>query len=226
MKNCTMKRINAFLVLMLIFCAQTFKSQNVLKPENVFDLYFDSFIKHNDESLKELNSYLINFLGKDHTFKMSLNESYTGKINYYTEVFLSSLSPEVAAACKGEAEKYFTVLMDNFKGASYKIKSIKSIPVTEAKDQEMSEVAFYVTFKVPASTSELKMNDIKKADIKEVKKYLADLTVYYQKADKKVTSEQNFNLYQVKAGDHTYYWNGGPQELVWKLDEFYLKNVN
>lgn len=221
-----MRRFNAFLVLMLIFCAQNFKSQNVLPPENVFDLYFDAFVKHEDESLKELNSYLINFLGKDHTFKMSLDENYTEKINYFTEVFLSNLSPEVATECKSEAEKYFTVLMNNFKGATYKIKSIKSIPIKETKDQEMSEVTFEVNFKVPANTSDLQMNDIKKAGLKEIKKYLADLTVYYQKANKTVTSEQKFNLYQVKAAGDTYYWNGGPQELIWKLNEFYLKNLN
>jgi hypothetical protein len=226
MKNCTMKKINAFLVLMLIFCAQNFRSQNVLQPENVFNLYFDAFIKHNDESLKELNSYLINFLGKDHTFKMSLDESHNGKINYYTEVFLSNLSPEVAEACKTEAKKYFTVLMENFKDANYKIKSIKTVPLKESKDQEISEVTFDVNFKVPSSTSEIQMNDIKKAGAKEIKKYLEDITIYFKKADKMVTAEQKFNLYQVKSGRDIYYWNGGPQELIWKLNEFYLKNIN
>lgn len=221
-----MKKINAMFVLIFIFCAQNFKSQNVLPPESVFKLYFDSFVKHDDESLRELNSYLINFLGKDYTFRMSLNESYTGKINYFTEIFLSNLSPEVAAACKVETEKYFTVLMENYKNAKYTIKSIKSVPITDSKTQEMSEVTFDVNFKVPKNTSELKMNDIKKAGIKEVKKYLADLTVYFEKADKVITSEQKFNLFQVKAGENTYYWNGGPEELNWKLNAFYLKNAN
>lgn len=221
-----MKKINAIIVLILIFYTQNFKSQNILPPENVFDLYFSSFIKYDDESVRELNSYLINFLGKDHTFRMNLEEDYNGRVDDFTKIFLSSLSEDVASACKVEAKDYFTVLLNNFKNAKYRIKSIKSVPLKEAKNQEFSEVTFEVDFKVPSNTSELKMNDITKAGAKEIKKYLADVTEYFKKADKIVTVEQKFNLYQVKAGEDTYYWNGGPQELVWKLNEAYLKNLN
>lgn len=221
-----MKKINAFLLLIILLCAQNFKSQNVLQPESVFDLYFHSFIKSDDQSLKELNSYLINFLGKDHTFKLRLEDDFQGKINYYTEAFLSTLAPEVSAACRNEAQNYFTILMGNFKNAHYKIKSIKNVPLLASKDQQVSEVIFEVDFKVPSKSCEPKIKDIKKADAEETKKYLTDLTAYFKKADKTVSSQQKFNLYQMKAGDNTYYWNGGPQEMIGNLNEFYLKNIN
>ncbi|WP_027378805.1 hypothetical protein [Chryseobacterium daeguense] len=220
-----MRTFNALIVLMLIFCFHNLKSQNIQTPENVFNLYFNSFVKYDDDSLKELNSYLINFLGKDNTHKMNLRDSSDERVDYFTNIFLSNLSADMAAACKVEAKNYFTVLVNNFKEAKYTIKSIEKHSDEKLKDQEFSEVVFEARFKVP-SASDKNMGDLKKIGPGEMRKYLIDLTNHLKNADKVVSSEQKFNLYQMKDDRGTFYWNGGPQELAWKLNEFYFKNIN
>lgn len=215
----------AFLVVVLCF-AQNVRSQNILPPQKVFNLYFESFVKYDDNSLKELNSYLINFLGKENTHKMSLQESYDQKVDSFTNIFLSNLSPEVSSVCKNEAREYFKVLIGNFKNATYSIKDIKMVPSELIKDQKNSEVDYEVSFKVPAEASQINIGDIKKIGPGEMKKFLIDITNNLKNADKVVSTRQKFSLYQVKYGTDTYYWNGGPQEMAWKLNEFYFKNIN
>lgn len=211
---------------MLIFCTQNFKSQNILLPENVFNLYFNSFVNFDDDSLKELNSYVINFLGKDNTHRMNLEDAYNQKVDNLTQVFLSNLPADVNSKCKTEAHDYFDVLMGNFKNATYKVKSVKSVNNLQLKDQEITEVTYEISFKVPSNLAVLNMGDIKKIGSGEMKKYLIDAAGQLKKADKTVTAEQKFNLYQIKNGSDTYYWNGGPQELLWKATEFYFRNLN
>lgn len=215
----------AFLVALLCF-AQNLRSQNILPPQKVFNLYFDAFVKYNDDSLKELNSYLINFLGKENTHKMSLQESYDQKVNSYTEIFLSNLPDEVSSVCKNEAREYFKVLIGNFKNATYSIKDIKTVPDEQIKDQQLSQVDYEVNFKVPSVASQINMGDIKKIGPGEMKKFLIDITNNLKNADKIVSTRQKFKMYQVKYGTDMYYWNGGPQEMIWKLNEFYFKNIN
>ncbi len=215
----------AFLVVILCF-AQNLRSQNILSPQKVFSLYFDSFVKYDDDSLKELNSYLINFLGKENTHKMSLQESYDQKVDSFTHIFLSNLSAEVSSACKNEAHEYFKVLIGNFKNATCSIREIKTVSDEQVKGQEFSQVDYEVTFKVPSLPSQINMGDLKKIGPGEMKKYLIDMTNNLKKADKIVSTRQKFNLYQVKYGTDTYYWNGGPQEMTWKLNDFYFKNIN
>jgi len=220
-----MKNFKTFILLLLLFSIQNLKSQNILPPEKVFDLYFNSFVRYDDDSLKELNSYLINFLGKENTHKMNLGDTYKQRVDYFTQIFLSTLPADMASSCKEEATNYFCVLIDNFKEAKCSIKCIKSIQKKVLKDQEVSEVVFEVSFKVSSNVPELHINDIKKGGADEMRKYLTDLTIHLKKADKIVKTEQKFNLYQMKNGDDIYYWNGGPQELTWKLNEFYFKNI-
>ncbi len=211
---------------MLIFCTQNFKSQNILSPEKVFNLYFNSFVNFDDDSLKELNSYAINFLGKENTHKMNLNDAYNEKVDDLTQVFLSNLPADVNLKCKIEARHYFDVLMNNFKSASYKIESVNPVTNPELKGQEITEIIYTISFKVPSNLVTLNMGDIKKIGGGEMKKYLIDAADQLKKADKTVTAEQKFNLYQIKNGSDTYYWNGGPQELLWKATEFYFRNLN
>lgn len=220
-----MKNFKVAILVMLMFLAQNLKSQNIQSPDSVFNLYFDSFVKYNDESLKELNSYLINFLGKENTHKMNLRDTYDERVEYFTKLFLSNLSSDVASECKIEAHNYFYALLNNFKDVQYKIKNIQSVSKENIKDQGVSEVSYEASFKVPSGL-ETTIKDIKKINAAEMKKYLTHLTGQLKSADKIVTTVQKFNLYQVKYGSDTYYWNGGPQELVWKLNEFYFKNLN
>lgn len=210
---------------MLMFCAQNLKSQNILSPENVFGLYFNSFVKYNDDSVKELNSYLINFLGKESTHKVSLKNTYDKKIDELTKMFLSNLPAEMALACKNEAHNYFSVLMDNFKNVQYTIKSVKPIFNENMKDQEISEINYMASFKVP-SKIETAITENKKIGAEEMKKYLVDSTMRLKNADKTIITTQKINFYQLKYDSDTYYWDEKPQELNSKLEEFYFKNIN
>ena len=215
----------AFLVAILCF-AQNLRSQNILPPQKVFNLYFDSFVKYDDDSLKELNSYLINFLGKENTHKMSLQESYDQKVDSFTKIFLSNLPDEVSSVCKNEAREYFKVLIGNFKNATYSIKDIKTVSSEQVNDRETSEVDYEVSFKIPSVASPINVGDIKKIGPGEMRKFLIDVTNNLKKADKIVSTRQKFSLYHVKYGTDTYYWNGGPNEMAWKLNEFYFKNIH
>jgi hypothetical protein len=221
-----MKNLKAAFLVVLLCLAQNLRSQNILPPQKVFNLYFSSLIRYDDDSLKELNSYLINFLGKENTHKMSLQESYEQKVENLTDIFLSNLSTEVSSVCKNEAREYFKVLIGNFKNATYSIKDIKTISDEQVKNQEISQVDYEVSFKVPSVPSQINIGDIKKIGSGEMKKYLIDMANHLKKADKMISTRQKFNLYQVKYGTDTYYWNGGPQEMAWKLNEFYFKNIN
>lgn len=221
-----MKIFNVAFLAIFLFCFQSLKSQNIQKPENIFNLYFNSFVKYDDESVKELNSYLINFLGKESTHKMKLKDIYNEKINDYTQLFLAGLPVHVASECSVEVKNYFTAFMQNFADAKYRVKEIKTVYDERFKGSGFSEVTYEASFKVPSHKMLLNMGDIKKIDAGEMKKYLIDVTNQLKKADKTVSTEQKFNLYQVKIGENIYYWNGGPQELNWKLNEFYLKNFN
>ncbi|MFP3836096.1 hypothetical protein, partial [Chryseobacterium sp. SIMBA_028] len=82
----------------------------------------------------------------------------------------------------------------------------------------ISEVSVEVTFKVPSKIVTPKFNDPKKISAEELKKYLKTTTKQLVDADKKITVTQIFKLYQKKEGENIYYWNGGPEELVWKLN--------
>lgn len=221
-----MKIFKAILVAMMILCIQNLKSQNILKPETVFSLYFNSFVKYDDDSVKELNSYLINFLGKDNTYRMNLRDAYNERVEYFTKIFLSNLPPDVASECKKEAQDYFNVLVNNFKEGKYIIKSVKSVHNKYGQNEDLSEVVYEASFKVPSDISGFEMGNIKTIDTGTMKKYLTDLTDHFKNSDKTISVEHTFNLYEVKYGRDTYYWNGGPQELAWKLNEFYFKNIN
>ncbi|MCF2220583.1 hypothetical protein H9Q08_14940 [Chryseobacterium sp. PS-8] len=221
-----MKMLNIACLAIFLFSFGSLKSQNILKPENVFNLYFNSFVKYDDESVKELNSYLINFLGKESTHKMKLKDTYNEKIDEYTKLFLTGLPVNVASECSVEVKNYFSALMQNFANAKYRVKEIKIINDERLKGNGFSEVTYEVSFNVPSHNLMINMGDIKNIGAGEMKKYLIDVTNEIKKADKLVSTEQKFNLYQVKVGENIYYWNGGPQELNWKMNEFYLRNLN
>lgn len=220
-----MKNLKITLLVMLMFCAQSLKSQNILSPEKVFNLYFDSFVKYNDDSVKELNSYLINFLGKESTYRISLKNIYDKKTYELTKMFLSNLSVEMASACKNEAHNYFSVLMNNFKNVQYTIKSVKPVSNENMKNHETSEIIYEASFKIPSKIG-AEITESKKIGAAEMKKYLTDLAAQFKNADKTVTIIQKFDLHYAIYGRDVYYWHTKPQEMNKKLEEFYFKNIN
>lgn len=212
---------------MFILCVQNFRAQTqTVEPEKVFALYFDTFVKYDNHALADLNTYVSPFLGKENTYKMDQNEAFAKEVDQFTKNFLSSFPEEIAAQSQNEAKEFFTTMLGNFKNAEYTINSIKTIPNEHAAHQNISEVSVEVTFKVPSKIVTPKFNDPKNISAEELKKYLKTATKQVADADKKITATEIFKLYQKKQGENIYYWNGGPEELLWKLNKFYFKNFN
>ncbi|MDV7696474.1 hypothetical protein N6B72_06025 [Chryseobacterium soli] len=222
-----MRIFTTVLLGMFILCVQNFGAQTqTVKPEKVFGLYFNAFVQYDNTALAELNNYVSPFLGKENTYTMDQNEVFTKEVDQFTKNFLSNFPEEIAAQSQNEAKAFFTKMLGNFKNATYSIKNIKTIPNQQADNQNISEVSVEVAFKVPSKIATPKFNDPKKISAEELKKYLKTTAKELVDADKKIKVMQIFKLYQKKDGENIYYWNGGPEELVWKLNEFYFKNFN
>jgi hypothetical protein len=222
-----MRMLKTVLLGMFIFCVQNLSAQTqILKPEKVFGLYFSAFVKYDNNALAELNNYVSPFLGKENTYRMDQNEAFTKEVDQFTGSFLANFPKEIAAQSQHEARAFFVTMLTNFKNATYSVKNIKTIPNEHADNQNISEVTVEVAFKVPSKILTPKFNDPKKISAEELKKYLKSTTKELLDANKKIMVTQTFKLYQKKESENIYYWNGGPEELVWKLNEFYFKNFN
>lgn len=222
-----MKRAMRILFLMMLFCIQTVFAQNkTLKPEHVFGMYFDTFVKQDENTLQKLNAYLSPFLGADNTYTIDLKKSYSEEVQNLTNIFLGNLPKETADVYKAESGAYFDALLSNLKKTRYVVKDIKEIKNEYADNSLVTELNVDLVFSVPAKISDLKLEDAKTMKAEELKNYLKNKTEAFTKSEKKVTVKQIFKLYQIKKEGNIYYWNGGPQELVWKLNELYFKNLN
>ncbi|EJL73663.1 hypothetical protein [Chryseobacterium populi] len=222
-----MKKSYAILFLILLLGFQKISAQNNnLKPQEVFNLYFNALVKYDDQALTSLNGYLEPFLGKDNVYQISARDSYSKEVDNLTQNFLSGFSEETANQSKAESQIFFNVMLDNFKNANYVVKNIESLPHETDQNQVVSGVNFEVTFKVPAKISDPEFKDEKKVTGEELKNYLNIVTNEVKKADKIISVTQRFKLYQIKKNENTYYWNGGAEELAGKLYEFYFKKFN
>lgn len=221
--------IKNVLLLAVLICVQNLRAQtNVLKPDKVFGLYFNTFVKHDEKALTELNGYLKNFVGDEGLYKMDVKSAYEQELMGLTNLFLSGFSENVGKECKQEVINYFTALFERYKTANYSIKSIETMRNDYSQSQDVSEVDYDVVFKVPSKTSSININikNSKNIKAKELKAYLKDLTDALLKPDKEISFSEKFLLYQIYKDEKVYYWNGGPQELLWKLNNFYFKNFN
>lgn len=215
------------LFLMLIFCVENLSAQStVLKPEKVFGLYFNTFVKHDETSLGELNGYLKNFVEADAVYNNNIKATYEQEITSLTNLFLSGFSENIGKECSEDVKNYFTALFDRFKTASYTIKNIETMRNDYSQSQDVSEVFYDVVIKIPGKVSVIDFKNGKKINAKELKSYLKNLTKELLNANKEVSFGEKFNLYQIYKGNNVFYWNGGPQELLWKLNNFYFKNIN
>lgn len=222
-----MGRIKGMLFLMLIFCVKNLSAQStVLKPDKVFGLYFDTFVKHDENALNNLNTYLKNFVGEDGIYKNNTETAYQEEIKGLTNLFLSGFPENIREECSQDAKNYFIALFDRYKTATYTIKNMETMRNDYSQSQDISEVFYDVTIKVPAKVTIIDLKRIKKISAKELKGYLKNLTNELVNADKEISLSEKFNLYQIYKGSDVFYWNGGPQELLWKLNNFYFKNIN
>ncbi|WP_267404720.1 MULTISPECIES: hypothetical protein [unclassified Chryseobacterium] len=219
--------IKNVLLLTVLICVQNLRAQtNVLKPDKVFDLYFNAFVKHNDQSLTELNDYLKNFIGEEGLYKVDMKTAYREELKGLTNLFLSGFSENVAKECEPDVKNYFNALFDRFKSARYTIKNMETMRNDYSQSQDISEVYYEVMVKIPENKSNIDLKNGKKISAKELKIYLKDITNQLLSANKEFSLSEKFNLYQIYKNDKVYYWNGGPQELLWKLNNFYFQNFN
>ncbi|UWX60076.1 hypothetical protein N0B40_16925 [Chryseobacterium oranimense] len=222
-----MKKLVRILLLMTLFCAQNFFAQTkILQPEQVFALYFDTFVKQDEQSLNKLNSYLLPFLGTENTYSMDLKKSYHEEVQYLTTLFLADLPKEKADVCKQDAEAYYNALLNNLKNTRYTLKSVREVKNEFAENSFVMELSVDLIFSVPENPVGLKPVNIKRMTPGELQNYLKKQVKAFSEPGKEVTVHQIFKLYQVKKDGNTYYWNGGPQELVWKLNDSYFKSFN
>jgi len=222
-----MGRIKGMLFLMLIFCVKNLSAQStVLKPDKVFGLYFDTFVKHDENALNNLNTYLKNFVGEDGIYKNNTETAYQEEIKGLTNLFLSGFSENIREECSQDAKNYFIALFDRYKTATFTIKNMETMRNDYSQSQDISEVFYDVMIKVPTKVTIIDLKNVKKISAKQLKGYLKSLTNELVNADKEISLSEKFNLYQIYKGSDVFYWNGGPQELLWKLNNFYFKNIN
>ncbi|ASW75516.1 hypothetical protein IQ37_19165 [Chryseobacterium piperi] len=219
-----MKNYKTILFLLLALFGHAFKAQEVNKPAEVFGFYFNTFIKYDHAALVNLNNYLRPTVeGKD-AYQINFQESSEQMIKVSTDSFLSMFPANTASACKVEAENYFRALSDNFKQGKLSVKEVKLVQNEYVQDQKIANIAYSVSFKVPSKLPDLPLSDPKKVKSDELKKYLAESTEKFKNADKIVTTEQEFSLYELKEGTKIYYWNGSPDKIVSTLTDFYFEN--
>jgi len=221
-----MKKIMQILFLITLLSSQNFFAQTkALQPEQVFGLYFDTFVKQDEQALNQLNNYLVPFLGTENIYRMDMKKSYQQEVQNLTGLFLADLPKEKADVCKQEAYEYYQALLNNLKNTRYTLKSVREVKNEFAENSFVTELNVNLIFNVPENP-ELKTVNIKKMTAGELQDYLKKQTKVFSDSKKEVTVQQTFRLYQVKKGGNTYYWNGGPQELVWKLNDSYFKSFN
>lgn len=222
-----MKGTMRIIFLMLILSIQNLSAQTeAQKPEQVFGMYFNAFVKQDEPALQQLNDYLSPFLGAENTYTIEMSKSFNDEVQSLTGSFLANLPKETATACRAEAAEYFSALLNNVKNTGYVIKNKKEVKNEYADNSWVTELSVELSFPVPANVSALQLEEAKKMTAEDLKIYLKSKTKAFTKSEKKTTVQQIFKLYQVKKEGNTYYWNGGPQELVWKLNESYFKALN
>jgi len=196
----------------------------VKKPKEAFELFFGTFVNNDDAALNKLNDYLKPTVEGQNAYQVDFKETSKEMMNGSVENFLSAFPKATAAACKKEAEEYFTAMFGNFKTGKLTVKNVKVVPNEYVEGQKIAEISYSVSFLVPSKLTSGPKGDISKVKAEDLKKYLIQAVQDFKNADKTVTTDQNFNLYELKEGDKIYYWNGSPDEIVTNLTDFYFES--
>lgn len=220
-----MKNYKIILLLMLTMIGQQLIAQTeVKKPKEAFELFFGTFVNNDDAALNKLNDYLKPTVEGQNAYQVDFKETSKEMMNGSVENFLSAFPKATAAACKKEAEEYFTAMFGNFKTGKLTVKNVKVVPNEYVEGQKIAEISYSVSFLVPSKLTSGPKGDISKVKAEDLKKYLIQAVQDFKNADKTVTTDQNFNLYELKEGDKIYYWNGSPDEIVTNLTDFYFES--
>ncbi|UTX47115.1 hypothetical protein [Chryseobacterium sp. MA9] len=220
-----MKNYKIILLLLLTMMGQHLMAQTeVKKPKEAFELFFGTFVNNDDAALNKLNDYLKPTVEGQNAYQVDFKETSKEMMNGSVENFLSAFPKATAAACKKEAEEYFTAMFGNFKTGKLTVKNVKVVPNEYVEGQKIAEISYSVSFLVPSKLTSGPKGDISKVKAEDLKKYLIQAVQDFKNADKTVTTDQNFNLYELKEGDKIYYWNGSPDEIVTNLTDFYFES--
>lgn len=220
-----MKNYKTILFLLLTMMGQYVAAQTeVKKPREAFELFFGTFVNNDEAALNKLNDYLRPTVEGQNAYQVNFKEVSEEMKNSSVENFLSAFPKATAAACKKEAEDYFTAMLGNFKAGKLTVKDVKVVPNEYMEGEKIAEIAYSVSFKVPSKLTAGPTGDIKKVKAEDLKKYLIQAAQDFKNADKTVTTDQNFSLYELKEGDKIYYWNGSPDEIVTNLTDFYFES--
>ncbi|EFK37272.1 Uncharacterised protein [Chryseobacterium gleum] len=220
-----MKNYKIILLLLLTMIGQNvFAQTEVKKPKEAFELFFGTFVNNDETALNKLNEYLKPTVEGQNAYQVDFKETSKEMMNGSVENFLAAFPKATAAACKKEAEDYFTAMLGNFKTGKLTVKNVKVVPNEYLKDEKIAEISYSVSFLVPSKLTPGPKGDLNKIKPEELKKYLIQAAQDFKNADKTVTTEQNFNLYELKEGGKIYYWNGSPDEIVTNLTDFYFES--
>ncbi|MDR2237534.1 MAG: hypothetical protein LBE92_15545 [Chryseobacterium sp.] len=218
-----MKNFKLIVLLFMAVLSQNLMAQaEVKKPGEVFEMYFGSFVKNDQATLNKLNEYLKPTVEGQDAYQVDFKTVFAETLKNSTEGFLSAFSKSAAKANKKEADNYFIAMMDNFKNGKVTVKDVKIVQNEYVEDQKIAEVTYSVSFKVPSKMPDDPAADPKKINAQELKKYLTESIQNFKNADKEITTELQFSLYQLTEGGKIYYWNGSPDEIVTALTDFYF----
>lgn len=194
----------------------------VKKPAEAFELFFGAFVNNDDASIGKLNDYLRPTVEGQDAYQVNFKETSEEMIKTTAENFLTAFPKTVASTCKKEAEDYFRVMFDNFRKGKLTVKNVKVVPNEYIKDQKIAKVSYNVSFKVPSKLAPEPAENPQKVKAEDLKKYLAQAVQDFKNADKTVSIDQEFSLYELKENNKIYYWNGSPDEIVTNLTDFYF----
>lgn len=219
-----MKNYKIIFLLLTMLGQQLIAQTEVKKPKEAFELFFGTFVNNDEASLNKLNDYLKPTVEGQNAYQVDFKETSKEMMNGSVENFLSAFPKATAAACKKEAEEYFTAMFGNFKTGKLTVKNVKVVPNEYVEGEKIAEISYSVSFLVPSKLTSGPKGDLNKIKAEDLKKYLIQAVQDFKNADKTVTTDQNFTLYELKEGDKIYYWNGSPDEIVTNLTDFYFES--
>jgi hypothetical protein len=219
-----MKNYKIIFLLLTMMGQQLIAQTEVKKPKEAFELFFGTFVNNDEASLNKLNDYLKPTVEGQNAYQVDFKETSKEMMNGSVENFLSAFPKATAAACKKEAEEYFTAMFGNFKTGKLTVKNVKVVPNEYVEGQKIAEISYSVSFLVPSKLTSGPKGDLNKIKAEDLKKYLIQAVQDFKNADKTVTTDQNFTLYELKEGNKIYYWNGSPDEIVTNLTDFYFES--
>ncbi|MBB4807957.1 hypothetical protein HNP38_003297 [Chryseobacterium defluvii] len=216
-----MKNFKTTIFVFLLLFIQNLNAQTEVKgPKEFFTILFDTFVKNDPISLKNLNDYSGQFMDEENIYVVD-NESKDD----YLKGFLDAFPENTVTECKKEAEEFFNAINENFKNGKLNIKSIKHVK-NERADMTTVEIIYSVKFKVPSRLSDFEFEDPESIKPDRLKNFLIQAIKELKNADKIVTTEDEETiLYQREKEGKTFYFSLSGDRIVSELQRFYFYSL-